>query len=297
MGEQCDDGNIIPADGCDQNCQVEPVCGNGAVENGEQCDDGNTAAGDGCNESCQLETTCGDGIPDPPEQCDDANQTPGDGCDENCRIETTCGDGVIEIGERCDDGNTRAGDGCNAICQVESTPESESNEDGTPSTGGFGIDGNDFDSSNADGPFSSDTIIAASLNPAGDEDVFAISNTGSFATSVRFDTYNAEIALGVACGTTINTGLNIRDASGTILDFSDDRAGSQDRCSGMDFIIQSGETVYAHVTDFGDNSQIAEYFLDISFATCGDGVIEGLEQCDDGNNVPGDGCSEHCVTE
>jgi len=31
--------------------------------------------------------------------------------------------------------------------------------------------------------------------------------------------------------------------------------------------------------------------------TCGDGIVEGLEQCDDGNVVPGDGCSEFCLTE
>jgi cysteine-rich repeat protein len=32
-----------------------PVCGNGARETGEQCDDGNTAPGDGCSATCALE--------------------------------------------------------------------------------------------------------------------------------------------------------------------------------------------------------------------------------------------------
>ena len=27
---------------------------------------------------------------------------------------------------------------------------------------------------------------------------------------------------------------------------------------------------------------------------CGDGVVAGCEECDDGNNVPGDGCDENC---
>ena len=44
-GEQCDDGNTADGDGCDSNCQIEPVCGNGTVEAGEQCDDGNTDSG------------------------------------------------------------------------------------------------------------------------------------------------------------------------------------------------------------------------------------------------------------
>jgi len=31
--------------------------------------------------------------------------------------------------------------------------------------------------------------------------------------------------------------------------------------------------------------------------TCGDGVVDLLEQCDDGNRSPGDGCDEFCGTE
>ena len=27
---------------------------------------------------------------------------------------------------------------------------------------------------------------------------------------------------------------------------------------------------------------------------CGNGIVEGLEQCDDGDTVPGDGCSATC---
>jgi cysteine-rich repeat protein len=30
---------------------------------------------------------------------------------------------------------------------------------------------------------------------------------------------------------------------------------------------------------------------------CGDGVVEGLEECDDGNTASGDGCSAHCTLE
>jgi cysteine-rich repeat protein len=33
-----------------------PVCGNGVLEEGEQCDDGNNISGDGCDENCRLET-------------------------------------------------------------------------------------------------------------------------------------------------------------------------------------------------------------------------------------------------
>ncbi len=38
---------------------VQPVCGNGELEDGEGCDDGNFEVGDGCDEACLVE-------PEPP---------------------------------------------------------------------------------------------------------------------------------------------------------------------------------------------------------------------------------------
>lgn len=58
-GEQCDDGNVVPGDGCGADCLIEAVCGDGVthVAAGEQCDDGNAVPGDGCSATCQLEAT------------------------------------------------------------------------------------------------------------------------------------------------------------------------------------------------------------------------------------------------
>jgi cysteine-rich repeat protein len=36
---------------------------------------------------------------------------------------------------------------------------------------------------------------------------------------------------------------------------------------------------------------------DDTSARCGDGILDSGEQCDDGNNVSGDGCSATCQTE
>jgi cysteine-rich repeat protein len=66
-----------------------PVCGNGTPEGGEECDDGNTTPGDGCSATCTIEPFCGDGEEDPGEQCDDGNNTPGDGCSATCTLEFT----------------------------------------------------------------------------------------------------------------------------------------------------------------------------------------------------------------
>ncbi len=51
LGEECDDGNLENADGCDSNCR-ETGCPNGVVTGDEECDDGNNVNLDGCNNDC-----------------------------------------------------------------------------------------------------------------------------------------------------------------------------------------------------------------------------------------------------
>ena len=118
--EECDDGNNVNGDGCDEFCFFEFTCGDGNLDAGEECDDGNNTNGDGCDEFCFFEFTCGDGTLEPPfEECDDGNNANGDGCDEFCLVEPFCGDGNQDAGEQCDDGNNANGDGCDEFCLVE----------------------------------------------------------------------------------------------------------------------------------------------------------------------------------
>jgi fibro-slime domain-containing protein len=126
------------------------VCGDGIlnVPEGEQCDDGNTDPADGCGSTCLLDegwicpepnkpcvntTVCGDGTISGAEKCDDNNTNSGDGCSADCKIEdgwtcptagslcqaAECGDGLMVGSEACDDGNTANGDGCSSTCHVE----------------------------------------------------------------------------------------------------------------------------------------------------------------------------------
>jgi cysteine-rich repeat protein len=55
--ELCDDGNVVPGDGCSADCLSREVCGDGYtdVSRGEECDDGNTRAHDGCTNACTRE--------------------------------------------------------------------------------------------------------------------------------------------------------------------------------------------------------------------------------------------------
>jgi cysteine-rich repeat protein len=79
-------GRRIRGNEVDLQCRPNPaVCGNGVKEIGEQCDDGNHNPCDGCSPTCKLET-CGDGVVQCSEQCDDgaSNGTPGDPCTAQC---------------------------------------------------------------------------------------------------------------------------------------------------------------------------------------------------------------------
>jgi cysteine-rich repeat protein len=154
--EQCDDGNVIPGDGCDMRCQLE-FCGNGRLDFGEECELPGTAVCDAtchhigpwcgdskldpgeacdppngvdCSSTCQRIVVppaslppltlplCGNGVLEVGEECDDSNTFDADGCSSKC-LRESCGNGRVDAGEECDDGNLIAGDGCSDACRAE----------------------------------------------------------------------------------------------------------------------------------------------------------------------------------
>ena len=72
-----------------------PECGNSIVESPEECDDGNPIDDDACGNDC-LVNVCGDGIvhPNNNEECDDGNTVDVDFCRKDCRL-NFCGDGRV----------------------------------------------------------------------------------------------------------------------------------------------------------------------------------------------------------
>ena len=141
---------VIPEGGaCAEGCAEDKVvCGDGVLQAiGEECDDKNTTPGDGCSATCTVEegylcpvpgamcraAACGDGMLAGLELCDDGNTDNGDGCTDTCTFEanyecatpgelctkTNCGDGEVQGSEGCDDGNHYLGDGCGIDCEKE----------------------------------------------------------------------------------------------------------------------------------------------------------------------------------
>ena len=130
---------------------LEPLCGNGLLEDGEECDDGNAENEDGCDSNCRIETewhcegepsvceyTCGDAIRQEWEECDgddlggETCETLAEGykggelfCTEDCVFDKTwcispmCGDGFLDFGEECDDGDENSNEGaCLSNCMT-----------------------------------------------------------------------------------------------------------------------------------------------------------------------------------
>ncbi len=135
LGEACDDGNTNNGDGCSSECKVElnceckdfgqpcecsgkeepkpeNKCGNGVRESGEECDDGNLQNGDGCPVDCSY-IEDGYGCPPSGGACWLLNPP------EPPPEDDKCGDYELNEGEQCDDGAKDDGDGCSSTCQIE----------------------------------------------------------------------------------------------------------------------------------------------------------------------------------
>ena len=73
----------------------------------------------------------------------------------------------------------------------------------------------------------------------------------------------------------------------------------EDKFCLLSFGDGNGGTYNVHAADCSSfsNKLCCEYLEPGSVGTCGDGVVEGSEECDDNNNINGDGCDEFCKRE
>ncbi|MGC4115112.1 MAG: DVUA0089 family protein [Myxococcales bacterium] len=339
--EQCDDANAVATDGCDGCVQLAgwtctgvpsacvTTCGDGVRAGAEQCDDANAVATDGCDGCVQLAgwtctgspsicaTNCGDGITAGPEECDDANSIATDGCDDCVRLAgwtcsgapsvcaTTCGDGVTAGVEECDDQNAVSFDGCNDRCQNDLFTEAEANDT----------------TAQANGPFRPAVLIRGAVTPATDRDHFRITLPGRADLSIEtFDDAPGSCK-------NLDTVVTLRGPDETTVVAKDDDGGPR-RCASL---VPERTAAMRHlpagtydveVGTYGDYRLVPAYTLLVrTTALCGDGVVQGSEQCDgtpgctadcervpacgdgfvdggeqcdDRNAVSGDGCSATC---
>lgn len=180
-----------------------------------------------------------------------------------------CGNGILErSAEQCEDSNVTPGDGCSATCRIE-----------------------------ADATFSGTGGTATgAISPAGDSDYFAVTVTaGQYLSAFTSDG-------GAGCPG--DTTLELYGTDATTLLGSDDDDGNGS-CSDISPIrdlwaraLPAG-TYYLRVRGYNATTVITSYTLTVSIANsiCGNGAIEGPEQCDDGDTTSNDGCSATCMWE
>ncbi len=300
------------------------VCGNGFVEIPETCDDGNINNGDGCNSTCNIEvgynctgspsicsTVCGDGVVTPGEGCDDGNTTTGDGCNSICNIEpgfnctgspsvcsSVCGDGIVAAGEGCDDGNLTAGDGCNAICSIEP---------------GFICTGSPSVCSNT--PPANDDCVGAILLTGNSGTINGQNETATNSGGVPVPGCQANITKDVWYQFTLASPKNIRlEVNGpsvpdpVLVVYSGSCASlaqvacDDDSGPGAYSLIQATLNAGTYFVRIGTYNTTATgtfslvYNLNLT-SICGNNIIETGEECDDGNTVNGDNCSNVCAIE
>jgi cysteine-rich repeat protein len=317
-GEDCDDANLDDTDACLSTCLVA-FCGDGFVRAGvEACDDGNGSNTDACLTAC-VPASCGDGfLWAGVEECDDGNVIPGDGCSSSCQL-PFCGDGVVEPGEACDLGPANADRPALEVEQLgakQAVVPFDNAEDAAifydyfsaSAHTGFEvaatsriyfyrdvttellslfvhhhIDAQPCPQSDVDFTFSNvpSSIILAIADDTPSE-MFKQSPTtvvGSWTFQNNTDggvlsgfplPGSWEVGLSVSFGPAISA-WEVGDGTGAFSPLS----------IPDDLILRAYPTPSA-------------CRLDCTVPSCGDGVLDGGEVCDDGNTVGGDGCAADC---
>lgn len=287
--EQCDDGNILDGDGCAANCLSREQCGDGVLNSaaGELCDDGNTTGGDGCASDCKSVEICGNGSVDVNEACDDGNTKSGDGCSGNCNSTEVCGNGIKDINEKCDDGSTPGG--CNDDCQG-----GIGCGDGAIDRDALGNALEECDDGNSDNQ--DDCTNLCNLNTCGDG---IVQTSGA---RVEQCDPSANFGETAACNldcTTSTCGDNkINNAAGEECDAGAGMNGDDRDCTAACHLNTCGDGLHnlfgpnnAEDCDDGNSVQTDGCSNECTMPTCGNGVIEMGEACDDSNTTNGDGCS------
>ncbi len=318
---------------CAENCTLQPgatsFCGDGELQEDEACDDGNQEVADGCSDTCELEegftcddqgqcqSTCGDGILAANEACDDGN-TMTESCDyslqscevcaEDCTLvagETSyCGDGDQSPEEQCDDGNNttescaygqRECQVCAANCTLVQGEVSFCGDNLIIEADGEACDdGNILTERCAYGEETCEVcngqcqIVAGETSYCGDSVVSERDNEAC-------DDGNQDNGDGCSSTCQIELGFTCNDEQVCTSSCGDNIVASNEACDDGNTETES----CAYGEESCDVCAADCTLIEGETSYCGDAVQSDAdeEECDDGNQENGDGCSDTCQVE
>jgi cysteine-rich repeat protein len=250
------------------------ICGNGRLEGDETCDDGNLYGRDGCTTLCELsceeDSDCDDlndcngiEICTSDGACDDSDPGPQEGapcgadgyCWRGVCVRNICGDGKRDAGEACDDGNLDPDDGCTPDCELTCEEDSDCSDK----------DACRVDSLCRDDGRHGGLRVCTGGTPLADRTECEIKDAKSKALCG-----DPEVDKDGWCIKGICTCSGCGD-------------GEVDETEACDDGPLNG------TTDSPNNCA-----LNCRVVACGNDVLEGDEECEDGNDRPMDGCDPSC---
>jgi cysteine-rich repeat protein len=312
-GEECDDGNVNPDDGCSnacrftcasndpsRNCSANECAGLSCIEATHTC--GGTPLPDGascrggsgyCTSGVCQTPQCGNRRTEPGEQCDDGNSNDDDGCKRDCTF--TCA-----VDGDCDDASTCTRDTCDKThaCSRSADPATA----GQPCNVGSIV-------GRCEGGFCVPPGCGNAVLDAGEECDNGIQGNGpgsGCTAACRFECHaDADCAGGNPC-----------NGNATCVAVSGPSSGGKRCMSGAPLARGAVcESMPRRICDASKNcvlSLCGDGYVDAGAGetceppavgacdaschtpVCGNGVIEGSEQCDDGNATRLDGCDPDC---
>lgn len=198
-----------------------------------------------------------------------------------------CGNGVAEAPEVCDDGNNAAGDGCAADCTFEAGGVLKDCPGQGVQLSGAGNAPRTVSFSGTTAGLGSSTVSPAGCSGGGPNAVYAVTPdvNGSMTAKLVSAYDNATLHIRTECDISA-TQLDCREATEPLETLE------------LTVPVVAGLPHYV-VVDSSSSTYSGTYSVEVTVrpAACGNGVLDGGEECDDGNAAAGDGCSTSCGLE